>query len=109
MSTPSVLTTLEAKTNSDRDIPSHAVVNVIELDTLICWAKSVIDWETNKALLSLKISDLPDCSLINSDGSDWGGTQWEQTATDVNHHSCTLLWVNDDTGDELFFVYDQNA
>jgi len=97
---------LVSHTNSNREIPACAEVIQSELDALINKYTSVLDYADLPEVISLKISTLPECYLLDEDGNEWDSDEpWMQTVTDINDKGLNIVFVHDHTGDELFFNY----
>lgn len=109
MKTPIVL---EAKTNSDQPMPPYAQFDKAQLDTLIAQFSNMVDW-SHPLVNSLNTEALPDVYFVSDEhgNDDWddddSATKWEQTLTSFTQTGATIMFAHTETGDELFFEYEQ--
>jgi len=99
---------LEAKTNSSRLTPEAAVFDESELNLMVEKYNSIVNFESNKSVLSIKINDVPLCAFSRSDGCEMEEPDleyWEPVATDLSSDKLTMIFVHSHDGSELFFQY----
>jgi hypothetical protein len=101
---------LVGKTDSNRATPACAEVIQSELDALLLKYASVLDFADLPEVVSLQVSTLPECCLLDEEGNEWRSDEpWLQTITDVNDKGLNIVFEHNHTGDKLLFEYIQAA
>lgn len=105
---------LESKTNSNRATPPYIQCDQAELDTLIAKFSARVDW-ADPQVESLNTRTEPSYSFVDDQQGNevWDDDQeavnWAFEMLRISPDSAMLIFVNHDSGDELFCVYDQAA